>query len=56
MEGYEAHQTLMYAFWSYVFMEMLRTHSIAVRDLIVEWSGRALTSLDPIESDRRVAV
>jgi len=33
MEGHEAHQTLMYAFWSYIFMEMLRTHSIAVREL-----------------------
>ena len=53
MGGYEAHQTLI---WNYVSVEMLRTHSIAVRNLIVEWSGCALTSLDPIESDRRVAV
>jgi len=50
MRGYEAHQTLMYAFWNYVFMEMLNTHSIAVREL-----KYPVHTLDPIESDRQVA-
>ena len=52
MGGYEAHQMLMYAFWSYDFVAMLRAPSIAFRELkypvkwvsvcnlIVKWSGR----------------